>query len=175
MHLITLMGPPAVGKYTIGKLVAEQLGYKLFHNHLTVDLALSILDYGADGFFPLMADLRIRCFEAAASANVRGMVFTCAFAFPEAEPFATRIEILVKRNGGRCDLVRLTCPPEELERRVSTTERQKFGKIAEPLMLRSTIERYDLMNVLAGREALTVDTSSLSPGEASRIICDQLI
>ena len=45
MKLIVLYGPPAAGKYTIAKAVAEKTGYKLFHNYLTVDLLKSVIRY----------------------------------------------------------------------------------------------------------------------------------
>ena len=175
MHLITLMGPPAVGKHTVGKLVAARANYKLFHNHLTVDLALSLFDYGTEGFFPLMADLRLRCFEAVASSTLRGMVFTCAFAFPGAEEFASKIERIVVRHQGRCDFVRLTCPVEDLENRVGGADRQKFGKIADSVKLQSAIEEFNLLDVLPGKEALTVNTSEMAPVEACEAICKRLI
>lgn len=174
MHLIVIIGPPAVGKYTIGKLVAQRTRYRLFHNHLTTDLALSILDYGSEGFFTLMSDLRLQCFEAAVRSNVCGVVFTCAFAFPEAEGFAMKIENMVMRSGGRCDYVRLHCSQETLEARVSSPERQSFGKIADAVHLRSAIERFNLMNALPGKAALTVDTSVTSPVDACERICKQL-
>jgi hypothetical protein len=105
MHLITLFGPPAVGKYTVGRLLSERTGYKLFHNHLTVNLARSLLDYGVEEFLPLMADLRLRCFEAASRSSIRGLIFTCAFVFPHGGEFADRIVETIEGNGGRCDFV----------------------------------------------------------------------
>jgi deoxyadenosine/deoxycytidine kinase len=35
--LIVIFGPPAAGKAAIGHLLAERLGYRFFHNHLTAD------------------------------------------------------------------------------------------------------------------------------------------
>lgn len=54
MKLIVLYGPPAAGKYTIAKAVAEKTGYKLFHNHLTVDLLKSVFEFGTPDFFGLV-------------------------------------------------------------------------------------------------------------------------
>jgi len=36
--LIILFGPPAVGKMTVGKELADLTGLKLFHNHMTYKL-----------------------------------------------------------------------------------------------------------------------------------------
>lgn len=37
MELIIVFGPPAVGKMTVGREICGLTGYKLFHNHLTVE------------------------------------------------------------------------------------------------------------------------------------------
>lgn len=38
--LVFIVGPPAVGKMTVGHELARRTGLKLFHNHHTIDLAL---------------------------------------------------------------------------------------------------------------------------------------
>lgn len=50
MKLIFLYGPPAVGKFTVGKVLVKLTGYKLFHNQLTSDLVESIFDRGVEPF-----------------------------------------------------------------------------------------------------------------------------
>ena len=50
MRLVFLYGPPAVGKLTVAKALARLTGYKVFHNHLTIDLVASILDWGTGPF-----------------------------------------------------------------------------------------------------------------------------
>jgi hypothetical protein len=172
MHLLTLFGPPAVGKLTVAKLVCANSGYKLFHNHLTTDLALSLFEYGADEFFPLMADLRIRCFEAAARGGTRGLVFTCAFAFPEAEQFVVRMVDTMSVCGARCDFVRLICSDAELSKRVTSDERRQSRKISNLDRLSDTIDRYDIHNALRSRECFTIDTTELPPDLSSQRILE---
>jgi replication-associated recombination protein RarA len=46
MNLIFLYGPPGVGKLTVAQELAGMTGYKLFHNHLTVDLVYAVFDFG---------------------------------------------------------------------------------------------------------------------------------
>jgi hypothetical protein len=43
--LLFIVGPPAVGKMTVGYEVAARTGLKLFHNHHAIELVLN--------FFPL--------------------------------------------------------------------------------------------------------------------------
>ncbi len=42
MKLIFIYGPPAVGKTTVGRELANITGYKFFYNHLTVPAAKAI-------------------------------------------------------------------------------------------------------------------------------------
>lgn len=37
MHLVVIFGPPAVGKMTVGHEPAKLTGFKLFHNHMSVE------------------------------------------------------------------------------------------------------------------------------------------
>lgn len=43
MELVILFGPQAVGKMTVGQELAKQTGFKLFHNHMTIDLVSNFL------------------------------------------------------------------------------------------------------------------------------------
>lgn len=46
MQLIFIYGPPAVGKLSVANALAKLTGYRVFHNHLTIDLVRSIFDWG---------------------------------------------------------------------------------------------------------------------------------
>ena len=46
MFVVFLYGPPASGKHTIGKRLSALLNIPLFHNHLTVDLATTLFEFG---------------------------------------------------------------------------------------------------------------------------------
>lgn len=45
MKLIFIYGSPAVGKLTVAKELSKKIGYPIFHNHLTVDLAKVLFDF----------------------------------------------------------------------------------------------------------------------------------
>ncbi|MBB5075940.1 hypothetical protein [Nonomuraea endophytica] len=48
--LLCIVGPPAVGKMTVGNAIANRTGYKLFHNHLSVEPVLRFFDFGTEPF-----------------------------------------------------------------------------------------------------------------------------
>ncbi len=42
---ILIIGPQAVGKMTVGQELAKMTGYKLFYNHMTIEMVRLIFDY----------------------------------------------------------------------------------------------------------------------------------
>jgi 2-phosphoglycerate kinase len=48
--LVFIVGPPAVGKMTVGFALAERTGLRLFHNHQTIELALNFFEFGTPPF-----------------------------------------------------------------------------------------------------------------------------
>ena len=53
MRLIFIYGMPAPGKLTVAQELAKLIGYKLFHNHLVVDLLLLTNEFGSATFVRL--------------------------------------------------------------------------------------------------------------------------
>jgi ATP-dependent Lon protease len=42
--LLFVVGPPAVGKMSVGQTIADRTGLRLFHNHIAIELALRYFD-----------------------------------------------------------------------------------------------------------------------------------
>ena len=82
MSLVIIFGPPAAGKATVGRVLAEQTGYKLLHNHMTVDLVGGIFDFGTDAFRTLVVEFRQRVVEETARAGV-GLILTMAWSLDD--------------------------------------------------------------------------------------------
>lgn len=64
--LVMLVGPPAVGKMTVGHELAARTGLRLFHNHQTIDLVLHFFEFGTPPFERLVGEFRRRIFEEVA-------------------------------------------------------------------------------------------------------------
>jgi len=75
MHFIIIFGPPAVGKMTVGTELARLTGFKLFHNHMTIDLVLTFFGFGTPQF-SLVGEFRRRIFEEVAASTLPGLIFT---------------------------------------------------------------------------------------------------
>jgi hypothetical protein len=80
MNFIIIFGPPAVGKMSVGVELAGLTGLKLFHNHMTIDLALNFFNFGEPPFHRLVDEFRRRIFEEVASSDLPGIIFTYVWA-----------------------------------------------------------------------------------------------
>ena len=69
MRLLLILGPPAVGKMTVGRAVANRSDFRLFHNHHSIEMLLDVFDYGTPPFRTLNAEVRRRVVEEAAAAG----------------------------------------------------------------------------------------------------------
>ena len=76
MVLIIITGPPAVGKMAVGIELGKLLGYKLFLNHDSIELALKFFEYGSEKFRKLDDTIRKLIFEEVASSDLKGLIFT---------------------------------------------------------------------------------------------------
>ena len=99
MYVIFIHGPPAVGKYTIGKLVSDHLHMPLYHNHLAVDLATCLFDFGSEAFKLLRESIWLKSFELAA-AHGQSFIFTFNPEATVAEDLIPRLMNLLRSNGG---------------------------------------------------------------------------
>jgi hypothetical protein len=57
MKFIVVFGPPAVGKMTVGYELEKLTGFRLFHNHMTIELVLNFFDYEQPQFHRLLLSL----------------------------------------------------------------------------------------------------------------------
>ncbi len=72
MKLIFLHGMPGVGKLTVATELAKLTGFKLFHNHLTVDLVTSLFEFGSQPFIELRERIWLDTFAQAPPQNWKG-------------------------------------------------------------------------------------------------------
>ena len=81
--LVMIVGPPAVGKMAVGHALATRTGFRLFHNHHTIDLVLRFFPFGSAPFQRLVGEFRRRIFEEVATSDLPGLIFTYVWAFDD--------------------------------------------------------------------------------------------
>jgi hypothetical protein len=112
MHLLVVFGPPAVGKMTVGGEICARTGYRLFHNHMTIEPFLGIFEFGTPSFNRLSSELRRRVVEEAVAADLTGLVFTFVWGLelPEDRDFVQGFVDVVEAAGGKVSFVELAAP-----------------------------------------------------------------
>jgi hypothetical protein len=169
MNLVFIYGPPGVGKLSAARELSRLTGHRLFDNHVSIRCARAVFDFGTPPFWNAVGKIRAAVFEEAAAAGV-SLVFTYVYSHPNDAPHVERFCGLFEAHGGRALLVRLFCAREELERRLTRSERAAAGKLASLEVLRELTERLDIFSPVAGRESLEIDNTGVAPEEVARLI-----
>lgn len=133
MNLIILFGPPAVGKMTVGQELSKLTGYKLLHNHMTIDLVTEFFDFGTPQFGRLVPAFRQMLVAEAAASDLLGLIFTFVWAFDEAsdKQFLDGLRDSVSRHGGSTYYAELEAGMEERLVRNRTENRLKHKKMTD--------------------------------------------
>src|SRR5258705_1921595 len=124
--LIFIHGAPAVGKLTVARELSELTGFRLFHNHLTVDLVSSLFSFGSESFVVLREQIWLAAFAEAARNNV-SLIFTFNPERTVGENFVQDAIDVVEAAGGKVVFIELTCAEAELENRMEDSSRKEVG------------------------------------------------
>jgi hypothetical protein len=173
-----LIGPPGVGKYTVGKIIAERMSAKLVDNHYSINPIFGLIEQ--DGRTPLpdkvwqeVGKVRSAVLETIATLSPRdwNFVFTHAASDDPSDALTCR-EILsaAERRGASVIVARLHCQPDELAQRVLSPERRLRMKESDPDAARA--------NAVAPvfdpghPNIVDIDTTTKSPGEVADIVIE---
>lgn len=174
MKLVWLHGPPAAGKLTVAKALQRNHNFKLFHNHLVVDLSMAIYDaFGEKDFHHFTNSIRRQTLSKANELGVERMVMTfmtCAEAdkneirryldFFESE----EIEVYPVQLNPRHDVL--------FSRSVSL-ERQESHKISCQQHLSELLSEWQFLPI-EHKNSFQIDNSEQSPEQVARQIIEHL-
>ena len=170
MDLVYIYGPPATGKLTVARALAAGTGYKLFHNHLSIDCVRPVFDFGTEPFWRQVHSIRQNMLEEAARSGV-SLVYTSVYSHPRNLDLVEKRFAAVEREGGRVCPVQLICDAASRESRLISQERVELNKLTALEVLNELMQREDLLSPIPGWESLVIDNTALSPDEvASRIV-----
>jgi hypothetical protein len=172
--LVLLYGRPGVGKFTIGRALAERTGYRLVHNHGVVDLASALFPFGSAPFIALREQLWLEVVAAGLVAGLPGLILTFVPERTVTEDFLPALQERVARHGARFRSIELRCAPGTLATRLTAPDRAAFGKIRDPAFYRELEESgaFDRPRMPPPELSLAVD--ELAPDDAARRIADEL-
>jgi hypothetical protein len=161
MKLLFLHGAPAAGKLTTAKALLAEVSGRLFDNHVAIDVARTVFDFGAPGFFELVQEVRKSVLVAASDGGVALVVMTFVYADPEDLPTFEQFEAIVHQRGGQVLPVYLRCSTEELVRRVGNADRITRKKMTAEDSVRKFTAQYRL-TVVPRSSCLVLDSEAKS-------------
>lgn len=171
--LVYLYGPPAAGKLTIAENLRDLTGFRLFHNHLTVNAVREVFEFRSPPFVEVLHRIRLDVFGTAMRAGV-SLIFTNSSAWggpggrQRFEAFAEEAAQVIETAGGVTLFVRVTAPLELLEARLGNQSRRAHGKLLDVSRLRELVAGMGEPRATAGD--LTIDTAEVTADEAARVI-----
>lgn len=167
MKLLFLFGRPAVGKVTIARELARLTGWRLFHNHLTVNLASALCDFGTPGFIALREQVWLAGFRCALADRLPVLIFTFNPENTVPQRFIDELFAEIAAAGGEVIPVELTAPEAEIERRLGSDSRRRDGKLIDLALYRQVRAAGAFETPVIPAPRLRLDTTALAPAEAA--------
>ncbi|WP_439937133.1 hypothetical protein ACS3YM_14475 [Nocardia sp. N13] len=158
MPLLLILGPPAVGKMTVGRAIADRSDFRLFHNHHSIEMLLDVFDYGTPPFRTLNSEVRRRVVEEAAASGT-DLVFTFVMGMDE-QAEADYLERLASPYGDDVAVVELVA---DLDTRLVRNRTEH--RLAEKKSKRDLEWSDNNVRELEAGYRMTSDARSDGPGE----------
>ena len=180
MKFILIFGPQAVGKMTVGQELARLTGFKLFHNHMAIEMVTPIFDFGTEVGRQLVKSFRIQIFEEAAKSDMSGLIYTMVWAFDLQKEwdFVENICKIFESKGNEVCFVELETDLEtrlarnrtanRLEHKPTKRDVERWGKD-----IKDTAEKYRLNSKegeIKRENYIRIDNTGLSAEEVAKAV-----
>lgn len=179
---VIIIGPHAVGKMTVGQVLSGITGLRLFHNHMSIELARKLFAPSErEEFQSLNRAIRQKVFELFATRDLPGLIFTYMLPFDQQEELDYLMGLirLFQSNGAKCCVVELCADFDvrlvrnKSENRLLHKESKRNLQWSEAEM-RETSQKYRLNSYeeekLPFESYMKIDNTNLSPDEVARMI-----
>jgi len=173
-QVILLFGRPGVGKLTVAEYLTAETGYSLLHNHAVVDVATSLFPFGTPPFVALRERMWHLAIDAVLKARSAGVIMTFAPEATVTEAFIPSLQKRVTTGGGSLHLIELRCSGAELEKRLASEPRERFGKLRDVETYRKLDAAGTFERPRMPEPELVVDTTEQIPLVAARMIARHL-
>jgi len=177
--LVMLVGPPAVGKMTIGQGLRRLTGIPLFYNHQIIDVMTEYFEFGSPPFNRVVQTFTDVFMQATAESG-HSLAVTWGWRFDMAEDAeaVARYTQPFLDAGGRVCVAELYAPFETRLERNRTENRRAHKKTDwatnEWLATLESQYRYRSNGTIGfDFEHLELDVSEIAPDEAARIIAER--
>lgn len=182
MKFLIIFGPPAVGKMTVGLEIAKLTQFKVFHNHLTIDLLLNFFEYDSSQFKKLNREFRRRIFEEIAKSDLPGLIFTFVWAFDLADDgeYIEEVSGIFRREGAEVFFAELEADEEvRLERNKTELRlehkpsKRNLKKSEDHLVRLSGEHKLNFDGKIFGDNYIKINNSNMSAKETAEKIVER--
>ncbi len=173
MKLIIIYGPPAVGKLTVAKELKKITNFKIFHNHMTVDLIEPFIKFGGKTFWKYVEKIRRELFKMAAKENIN-LIFTFCYVKKLDDKNISKIIEIIEKNNGKTYFVKLSANKEKIYERVKDESRKSHGKIKSTEKLKTLLKTEDFFSQIPHKKSLVIDNTNLSAKQTAEKIKKEL-
>jgi hypothetical protein len=142
MKLVFIHGAPGAGKLTTAQALLGRVEGRLFDNHAAIDVARTVFDFGAPGFWELVQSVRASVLDAAAERRLPLLVMTFVYVEPDDVATLEHFEAIVQRHGGELLPVFLRCSTAEVVRRIGNPDRVARRKMTSEKGARAFMARH---------------------------------
>lgn len=178
--LIMITGPQAVGKMTVGQELEKITNCKLFHNHMTIDLANNFFSYSTKEGREMVKMLRKNMFEFFAKSSLAGIIFTYVVNYDREEDLENikLYKKIFEENGGEFYYVELSAPLDIRIKR-NTSENRLLYKPAKKDVAFSEKQifhaeenhrNYSIDGEIEFENYIRIDNTDISAENAAKII-----
>lgn len=181
MKFILIFGPQAVGKMTVGQELEKKTGFKLFHNHMTLELLHPFFGFSPETF-RLSGQIREEMFKSMAKSGMEGVIFTYVWAFDMQEDwdFVAKTCNIFEEEGNEVYLVELEANIAKRLERNKTESRllhkpTKRNTVESEKELLHSMEQHRLNSAEGEIERghyIRIDNTELDPEETAQKIIE---
>lgn len=180
--VVVIIGPPAVGKMTVGQALAQHTGFPLLHNHVVADMVATLFPVGTPEFTRLNTQITTQLVSELLRTYPAGLILTRTHDFDNPRDAEMMALLLALVSGARTEIgfVELIAPLDvrlvrnRTENRLAQKPSKRDLVESEARVRRNDSRRFQPPGGVLpwpGRR-LQIDNSDLSPAEVAARIAE---
>jgi hypothetical protein len=155
---------------TLGVELAARTGFRLLHNHLTVNLVSAVFERNSEVWPRMLRKVRRDIVTEAAGQDI-SLIMTAVFdgTLENVNAWRSMLEP-VEAQGGAALFVQLICEREELLRHVQQEQRRALDKLVDTARMTELLARFDMFSAAPFERHSCLDVTHVAPSDSATAI-----